>query len=214
MFFFRFPDLNDKKNYSILVYQTNVYKGRRGHIRLTHGITLFKTTSHYLSLISLTFSIIILHNFLLPSYFANLANCIAVNSSQEETNAFYYKNHFPNFLWLLRDVHLLPTGSDGKIVSPTEYLVGTVLRRGTSFDPTKSDEVGRAILTFFPSIECKTLQPPSDNPEILRNIAHEQDKLSPVFHREVDQLNGHVVEQLQPKRGFAGNSVDGPLLAS
>ncbi len=35
-----------------------------------------------------------------------------------------------------------------------------------------------------------------------------------MFHREVDQLIGHVVEQLQPKRGFAGNSVDGPLLAS
>lgn len=63
----------------------------------------------------------------LISHFANLASYIAVNLSQEESNAFNYKTYFPDFLWLLRDVHLLPTGSDGKTISPMEYLVGTVL---------------------------------------------------------------------------------------
>lgn len=148
------------------------------------------------------------------SYFANLANAIAVkNASQEAASAFDFKKYFPDFLWLLRDVHLLPTGDDGREVTPTEYLVSKVLRRGKSFRETKSDEVGRAILTFFPSVECKTVQSPSSNPEVVRDITRRQDSLDPTFNKQVDLLVQYFFQRLQAKKGFsATNLVDGPIL--
>lgn len=154
------------------------------------------------------------HN-LTCSYFANLANAIVVKSTPGEAmNAFDFKKYFPDFLWLLRDVHLLPVGDDGAQVTPTEYLLSKVLRRGTSFVETKSDEVGRAILTFFPSIECKTVQAPSSKPEIVRNIAKKQTSLDPAFNREVELLVQHLFQHLRAKKGFTAISlVDGPMLA-
>ena len=149
-------------------------------------------------------------------YFANLATSIIVkNASDDDESLFDFKKYFPEFLWLLRDVHLLPTNADGKEISPTEYLVSMVLRRGKSFKETKNDEVGRAILTFFPSVECKTIRAPSSKPEIVRAIAKEQSKLDPVFNTEVESLVSEVLQHLQPKRGMvACNLVDGPMLAT
>jgi len=148
------------------------------------------------------------------SYFANLASCIAINSSQSDMKAFDYKAYFPDFLWLLRDVHLLPTTKNGSEVSPTEYLVGTVLRRGATFEASESDEVGRAILTFFPTVECRTLQPPSDSTEVLRHIAQRQESLNPLFNKQVEQLIPYLLQRLRPKHISAGSMVDGPILAS
>lgn len=154
--------------------------------------------------------------FFFYSYFASLANTIAVKSaSGEDMNAFDFKKYFPTFLWLLRDVHLLPTGDHGQEITPTEYLVSRVLRRGKSFKETKSDEVGRAILTFFPSIECKILQPPSSDPEVVRDIARRQDDLDPVFNRQVEHLVQYFLKCLRAKKGFTvSNLVDGPILAA
>ena len=150
------------------------------------------------------------------SYFANLATSILVkNTSVEEGSFFDLKKYFPSFLWLLRDVHLLPTKPDGTLITPTEYLLSTVLRRGNSFKETKNDEVGRAILTFFPSVKCKTIQPPSSNPSVIRDIAHQQGNLDPGFNKQVEELVSYVLHCLRPKRGIdVGNLVDGPMLAA
>ena len=137
------------------------------------------------------------------------------NTSRDDESAFDFKQYFPDFLWLLRDVHLLPTGDSGIEVTPTEYLVSKVLRRGTSFKETKSDEVGRAILTFFPSINCKTIQPPSSNPEVVRDIANRQDSLDPNFNKQIEQLVQYFFQHVRAKKGFvATNLVDGPMLAA
>ena len=137
------------------------------------------------------------------------------NTTLEDGNAFDFKKHFPDFLWLLRDVHLLPTGDSGVEVTPTEYLVSRVLRRGKSFKESKSNEVGRAILTFFPSIECITIQSPSSDPEVVRDIAKRQESLNPNFNKQVEQLIQYFFQHVQAKKGFsAANLVDGPTLAT
>lgn len=137
------------------------------------------------------------------------------STSGEDVNAFDFKKYFPNFLWLLRDVHLLPTGNDGTEITPTEYLVSRVLCRGKSFKETKSDEVGRAILTFFPSIECKIVQSPSSDPDVFRDIERRQESLDPAFNKQVEQLIQYFFQHLRAKKGFAAsNLVDGPVLAA
>ena len=154
------------------------------------------------------------------SHFAQLATSIAVKDvtgkSSEEDDAFELRNYFPDFLWLLRDVTLLPTDKSGKPISPSEYLKTKVLKRSTrSFKPSESDEVARAILTVFPSIECSTVRPPSSDPEVMQDIVSKQDCLDPQFNQEVEEVAQYLLQHVKPKKGvLSGKVTDGPILAT
>ena len=153
------------------------------------------------------------------SHFAQLATSIAVKDAKgdsDDDESLELKNHFPDFLWLLRDVTLLPTGEDGREVSPTEYLMTKVFRRSKSFKESESDQIARAILTVFPTIACKTIQPPSSDPTVTRSIVSKQDCLDPRFNQQVEELIQYVLERVQGKRGgsLAGKVADGPILAA
>ena len=152
------------------------------------------------------------------SHFAQLATSIAVRDATGDSDSdeyFELNNYFPDFLWLLRDVILIPTGEDGKEVSPTEYLKTKVLRTSNSFRPTENDLIAKAIVTVFASINCKTIQPPSSDPEVLRNIASKQDFLAPQFNKQVEELVQYLLETARGKKGIvAGKVADGPILAA
>jgi hypothetical protein len=126
------------------------------------------------------------------------------------------KNYFPDFLWLLRDAVLkVPSGSDGKPMTPTEYLKTTVLKRGKSFEESKNDKIGRAILTIFPTIECMTISTPSIIPDVMQNIADNEDHLEPRFNEQIKCLIEYLLKHVRAKNGFVeGKVVDGPLLAA
>ena len=150
------------------------------------------------------------------SHFAKLASSIAVQSvsssgEDDDDEAFEMKKYFPDFLWLLRDVVLqVPKGQ-----TPTEYLKTTVLKRGKSFTESASDTISRAILTFFPTIECMTIQPPSADPAVMQDIVSKQSSLEPRFNDQVEKVVQYVLQNLQAKNGFVdGKLVDGPLLAA
>ena len=55
-------------------------------------------------------------------------------------------------------------------LSPTEYLIQKVLNHGRGKVASTADKVAGAIMSF-PSITCVSLPSPSDNPEVVRNIA-------------------------------------------
>ena len=128
-----------------------------------------------------------------------------------DPETFELKNYFPNFLWLLRDAVLkVPSGQ-----TPTDYLKTVVLKRGKSFDETANDKIGRVILTVFPSIECRTIQPPSADPEVMQNIVAKQDSLEPRFNEQIEDLIKYLFQNVKAKSGFMdGKLVDGPLLAA
>ena len=148
------------------------------------------------------------------SHFAKLATSIAVRNSsatgEDEDESLDLNTYFPDFLWLLRDVILqIPQGQ-----TPSEYLKKTVLKRGKSFTESEADTVSRAILTFFPTVDCMTVQPPSANPEVMQDIVSRQDSLEPRFNEQVELVISHVLQHVQAKIGFVeGKLVDGPLLA-
>ena len=154
--------------------------------------------------------------FFFCSHFAKLAESIAVKDSTGKTDeSFQLKNYFPDFLWLLRDVTLIPTGVDGKRVSPTDFLMTKVFCRSRKFKESESDMVARAIMTFFPKITCKTIQPPSSDPAVVQNIASRQDCLHPQFNEQVEQLVQYLFEIVRGKKGVvAGKMADGPILAA
>lgn len=110
---------------------------------------------------------------------------------------------------------MVPPGSDGKPMTPTDYLITKVLKRGKSFNETENDKIGRAILTIFPTIECITVVPPSADPEVMQNIVANQHCLEPKFNEQIEHLVEYLLHHVHAKSGFVeGKVIDGPLLAA
>ena len=146
------------------------------------------------------------------SCFTKLSKGIVVRKGQKTTvNSF--RPHFPNFLWLLRDAHLVPVDEHGKEISPSNYLTQRILRLSDDFDEGSDDKVKRAIMGFFPTVDCKILPAPSVDPDIMRAIEANEHKLNPAFRQGVKELVDYLFANVSIKRGFQKSSrVDGPML--
>ena len=131
----------------------------------------------------------------------------------QKTTVHSFRSHFPNFLWLLRDVHLEPVDKHGKEISPTKYLTDRILRMSDDFDEGPDDKVKKAIMAFFPTVECKVLPPPSVDPKVMRAIETNEHKLNSAFRQGVDELVDYLFAEVSVKRGFQKSSkVNGPML--
>ena len=126
-----------------------------------------------------------------------------INQSSDQVQASAaYRSCFPDFLWLLRDVALkVPKGQ-----TPQQYIMDTVFAQNKA--------VGEAIVTLFPSVDCKLLPMPSANPDILTHIEEYESKLEPLFKQGISSVIKYLRENVKEKHGFThGQRVDGPALA-
>ena len=149
------------------------------------------------------------------SYFVKLAKSVSIKKGSKGFNPNELRKYFPDFLWLLRDVTLQSTDENGREISPTDYLLKRVLAaHDDGFDESTSDKVGRAIITFFPSVNCVTLPPPSVDRDVMRNIEENIDKLNPNFNTQINNLAVFLKEKVSTKKVFqTGEGVNGPLFA-
>ena len=99
-------------------------------------------------------------------------------------------------------------------ISATEYLHTKVLVRGKAFFESKTDTIARALLVFFPSIECHTLPPPSTSSAVMQDIGNKCSELNPEFNDGVEELLEYLEKAVKTKKGFEGGQVNGPILAS
>ena len=84
----------------------------------------------------------------------------------------------------------------------------------SGFDESTSDRVGRAIVTFFPSVNCVTLPPPSSDVNVMRKIEKNIDKLNLDFNKQIDDLATSLKEKVSVKKVFqTGEGVHGHLFA-
>ena len=113
------------------------------------------------------------------------------------------KRFFPHFLWLLRDVHLQMTDKGGNPLEPTEYLHRCVF---STKDEKQSFEAAKLICNFFSSLECRTLCQPSNVPDILHNIFHQQERLRPKFSHELSNVLEYIKESICCKRSIDGSA--------
>ena len=146
------------------------------------------------------------------SCFTHLSRSILVRDGFHSEEAFVeFRDFFPDFLWLLRDVMLrIPNGA-----TPTAYLKERVLTASGSKPPTAADNVAIAIHTFFPSIECWMLPPPSDDPDVMEDIENKENELSPYFKRKLAKLIHYIRQTIKAKTGLSSDQqVDGKMLAS
>lgn len=146
--------------------------------------------------------------------FTGMANSIVVRQGNEEKNE-YWKT-FPPFLWLVRDMLVEMPTEDGNKLSPTEFLNQEVLCNEKSKEAGSTEAVVRkALYSFFPKFECKTLPPPSSSTEVMANVSTSHDKLAPSFNEGVDELIVFLKTSVKPKKVFIedGCKCDGPTLA-
>ncbi|XP_078658521.1 guanylate-binding protein 7-like [Branchiostoma floridae x Branchiostoma belcheri] len=135
--------------------------------------------------------------------FTRLAKGVTVKQGEKKIQTSLFRQFFPDFLWLLRDVSLDMKDEDGKEMVPSEYLKTKVLARDPDdFEESQSEKVGRAILTFFPSVECTTLERPSGDNEVMKNIAQHTDSLNPNFNKGVHTLIEQLLHNARAKRGY------------
>ena len=142
--------------------------------------------------------------------FSQLSNSLLAQRGDSMTPKAI-KKFFPQFLWLLRDVHLAITDKEGKKITPTEFLHTHILASECG-EPT---EVGSSLCSLFPSLECCTLPVPSIKKEVIRNIVDQEDKLKPAFNTAVNELIQQILQQVAPKKIIDGVSlVNGSTFAT
>ncbi|XP_078592726.1 guanylate-binding protein 1-like [Branchiostoma floridae x Branchiostoma japonicum] len=145
--------------------------------------------------------------------FAELAEAVRIWKSGELDHE-EFSRHFPDLLWLLRDSTLIPTDEDGNPIDARSYLTKRILKESGRFRQTPSDMVSRAITSFFPSLDCRTLPPPSSDTTVMQNIETSHDKLDPEFNQAMEDLVKDILSSVKPKQGFGqGKTVTGRQLA-
>ena len=79
--------------------------------------------------------------------------------------------------------------------------------------PTPADIIAMIILSYFPTVECLALPPPSSDENITQNISENEAKLSQAFTARLQETIRYVLENVTTKKGFAtGAKVDGTTL--
>ncbi|XP_078584124.1 uncharacterized protein LOC144866536 [Branchiostoma floridae x Branchiostoma japonicum] len=132
--------------------------------------------------------------------FIQLAKRITVKKG-ERTQMSAFRDFFPDFLWLLRDVLLKMEDDNGKEMDPTEYLKTKVLEpQGPNL--SISDEVGHAIRYSFPRVECAKLVRPSGETKVMNNIAQHTDSLNPEFNKGVHELTDMLLQTSSIKKSY------------
>ena len=139
------------------------------------------------------------------SCFTVLSQSVSIRAGEDNEDMTDFRAHFPDFLWLLRDVTLEPTDKkSGKSITPAEFLMTQVLVCGKTIRPTLADEVVMCIQNYFPTIDCKTLPIPSADTDVMQNIAEREDELSPEFVKCMQEVVEYVTLAAKVKKGFNG----------
>ena len=143
------------------------------------------------------------------SYFANLAESIATHPEQkdDEFHTEKLQKIFPDFLWLSRDTFLQYKDDSGKKISPTEYLLKCVLIRSNEPTPTQHDVVVNALTTLFPSVHCKQIPPPAEDPLEVES------ELNKKFDASINNSTDFILKSIKPKLGGNGRHLTGRILA-
>ena len=92
------------------------------------------------------------------------------------------------------------TDREGKELDPTEFLHTRVL----ASESGELTDLGKSLVTLFPSLECATLPLPSIRPSIVHDNFNKQDQLNPKFNSKVDSLVQQILQKVTPKKAFNG----------
>ena len=103
------------------------------------------------------------------------------------------------------------TDREGKELEPTEFLHTRIL----ASESGELTDLGKSLVSLFPSLECATLPLPSIRPSIVHDIFNKQDQLNPKYNSKVDLFVQQILQKVTPKKAFNGvTTVNGKALAA
>ena len=132
------------------------------------------------------------------------------NSEEEET----FAQHFPHFIWAIRDHHL-KLEIDDQAVSPNQYLEHC-LKRKKGFTPSVAsyNALRDAIRNYFPQRDCFVFPPPTSEMEKMNYLDQISDiELLPEFKKAADSFVTFIISYAQPKV-IKGTKIKGHAFAS
>jgi hypothetical protein len=137
------------------------------------------------------------------------------NSNSEEIDTDEYSNHFPAFMWVVRDFTLQLVDQEGEQISSKEYFEKALeLAKGFSDSVEQKNRIRRLLTSFFKERDCQTMIRPLTNEDNLQCLEEmELGDLRAEFVEQVMQLRRKVLNRIKPKQ-LNGKNLSGPMLAT
>ena len=130
---------------------------------------------------------------------------LLANAEEEET----FAQHFPIFLWAIRDHHL-KLEIDGQSVSPNQYLDHCLkTKKGFSAKITNYNALRDAIRNYFPNRECMVFPPPTSDMAKMNYLDQISDsELAPEFKIAADKFVVFIMNHA-PSKFIKGTEITG-----
>lgn len=143
----------------------------------------------------------------------NLAKEIQIKSSGKEVDPEEMAQHFPSFLWVVRDFALKLVDTSGHKISPKEYLENSLNpQKGVSDAVESKNRVRRLIKHFFRERDCSTMVRPLENEKDLQRLNTLEDEFfRPEFLEQTKQVQKKIFKKVKPKQ-MNGRSLTGGML--
>jgi len=119
--------------------------------------------------------------------------------------------HFPTFLWVLRDFHLQLVDERGRTITEKEYIENALRSAPGQDDKNKLRD---AVKDLFRDRDCVTIVRPVAEESDLRNIQRlPYESLRPQFRTQVEAFVKRVYTGLKPKK-IEGAYLSGPMFVN
>ncbi|KAJ7380911.1 hypothetical protein OS493_004495 [Desmophyllum pertusum] len=148
------------------------------------------------------------------NFIVKLSQRIRIRSKDGRDDQDLFRNTFPFFFWLLRDVsQKLP--SDCRDFN--QYFSTRVFKdsKASTSDAKDQQKVAESILSFFSGFESYALPTPSCDDDVMQDISEHRDKLNPKFLQGVKRFESLLKSNLFLKRSInQGEYVTGEALGA
>lgn len=142
----------------------------------------------------------------------NLAKHVHAKSScaGDDESSTELSQHFPSFLWVVRDFHLKLADEQGRAITEREYLERAL---SANFEQEEKNRVRATIRHLFPERDCATLVRPVAEEDELRHVEQlPYESLRPQFRAQVEAFVNKVLMSARPKH-IGGAMVSGATFA-
>ena len=122
--------------------------------------------------------------------------------------------HFPSFMWVVRDF-TLRLEDHGRKINDRQYLENALKPQNSfSSEAASRNQIRTLLGTFFKERDCVTLVRPAEDEDTLRNLKHVPfEQLRPEFQKGMTSLKNKVYATLRPK-AVNGRALSGSMLST
>lgn len=138
---------------------------------------------------------------------------ITEKSESSEENDVELAEHFPRFVWAVRDFSL-ELMHDGNPITADQYLEHALtLKKGAGKKVTDFNLPRKCIRRYFPHRRCFVFPPPVGTPEAMSRLEKlSESQLLPMFNERTKEFCAHILQNSNAK-AIGGHVLNGPKFA-